>query len=128
MSIHTGLSLFLDPHLEQRIAEDGDVGFGRRSSLAYYRWCLSGSPQMQGTHVEPGISQFRRLWATSIATIISTTMRNHQEFDVEMLYAAAEAHPDWEILSDRTGLRHEGSEPPRTPSELLVWFLKKGRH
>ena len=75
MSIHTGLSLFLDPHLEQRIAQDGDVGFGRRSSLAYYRWCLSGSPQMQGTHVEPGISQFRRLWATSIATIISTTMR-----------------------------------------------------
>ena len=33
----------------------------------------------------------------------------HQEFDVEMLYAAAEAHPDWEVMSDRTGLRHQGS-------------------
>ena len=28
----TGLSLFLDPHLEQRIAEDGDVDFGRPHS------------------------------------------------------------------------------------------------
>ena len=52
----------------------------------------------------------------------------HQEFDVEMLYAAAEAHPDWEVMSDRTGLRHQGSEPPHTPSELLEWFLRKGRH
>ena len=44
----------------------------------------------------------------------------HQEFDVEML-AAAEAHPDWEVMS-------EGNEPPHTPSELLEWFLKKGKH
>ena len=30
---------------------------------------------MQGTQVEPGISQFRRLWATSTARTRSTTMR-----------------------------------------------------
>jgi hypothetical protein len=48
--------------------------------------------------------------------------------NVEMLYAAAEAHPSWEILPDGTGIRHVGSEWPNTPHELLEWFLKKGRH
>ena len=47
---------------------------------------------------------------------------------VEMLYAAAEAHPSWEVLPDDEGIRHVGSESPNTPQELLEWFLKKGRH
>jgi hypothetical protein len=47
---------------------------------------------------------------------------------VEMLYAAAEAHPSWEVVPDGTGIRHLGSEGPNTPLELLKWFLKKGRH
>lgn len=47
---------------------------------------------------------------------------------VEMLYAAAEAHPSWQVLPDDTGIRHVGSEWPNTPQELLEWFLKKGRH
>jgi len=48
--------------------------------------------------------------------------------DVVMLYAAAEAHPRWEVLPDGKGIRHVGSEWPNTPRELLEWFLKKGRH
>jgi hypothetical protein len=48
--------------------------------------------------------------------------------DVEMLYAAAEAHPNWEVLPDGMGIRRVGSEWPSTPRELLEWFLKKGRH
>jgi hypothetical protein len=47
---------------------------------------------------------------------------------VEMFYAAAEAHPSWQVLPDDTGIRHVGSEWPNTPQELLEWFLKKGRH
>jgi hypothetical protein len=47
---------------------------------------------------------------------------------VEMLYAAAESHPSWQVLPDDTGIRHVGSEWPNTPQELLEWFLKKGRH
>jgi hypothetical protein len=50
------------------------------------------------------------------------------DLDVEMLYAAAEAHPRWEVMPDGTGIRHLGSEAPNTPRELLEWFLKKGRH
>ena len=46
----------------------------------------------------------------------------------EMLYAAAEAHPSWEVLPNGMGIRHVGSEWPNTPQELLEWFLKKGRH
>jgi len=46
---------------------------------------------------------------------------------VEMLYAAAEAHPSWQVLPDDRGIRHVGSEWPNTPQELLEWFLKKGR-
>jgi hypothetical protein len=48
--------------------------------------------------------------------------------DVEMLYAAAEAHPSWEVMPDGMGIRYIGSEGPSTPQELLKWFLKKGRH
>ena len=35
---------------------------------AYFLGCLSGVPQMQGIQVEPGISQFLRLWAKTIAS------------------------------------------------------------
>jgi hypothetical protein len=50
------------------------------------------------------------------------------DVDVEMLYAAAEAHPSWEVMPDGTGIRHLGREAPNNPRELLEWFLKKGRH
>jgi len=36
---------------------------------------VRGLPKMQGTQVEPGTSQFRRPWATSVARRISTSMR-----------------------------------------------------
>jgi hypothetical protein len=48
--------------------------------------------------------------------------------DVEMLLAAAEAHPNWEVMPEGKGIRHLGSAGPKTPQELLDWFLKKGRH
>ena len=51
-----------------------------------------------------------------------------EDLDVEMLYAAAEAHPSWEVMPDGTGIRHLGREGPNTPRELLEWFLRKGRH
>ena len=50
------------------------------------------------------------------------------DIDVELLIAAAEAHPDWEILPNGDGIRHLGRDGPSTPKELLEWFLKKGRH
>jgi hypothetical protein len=37
---------------------------------------FNGFPQIQGTQDEPGISQFRRLWATRIDKIRSTTISN----------------------------------------------------
>ena len=50
---------------------------------------------MHGTQVEPGISQFRRLWATSTARTRSTTMRrpdlNHSP--LFMLLTVAWARP-----------------------------------
>jgi hypothetical protein len=52
--------------------------------------------------------------------------RLSQDTKIEMLYAAAEAHPNWEVISE--GIRHVGSEGPDTPEKLLEWFLKKGRH
>ena len=48
--------------------------------------------------------------------------------ELEMLLAAAEAHPSWEIMLDGMGIRHLGKEGPDTPKGLLEWFLKKGRH
>lgn len=43
--------------------------------------CLSAFPQIQGTYDDPGISQFRLLWATNIArarrTRISKIDRHH---------------------------------------------------
>jgi hypothetical protein len=49
--------------------------------------------------------------------------------DVELLFAAAEAHPAWQVLPDGGGIeRHMGSKGPNTPQELLEWFRKKGRH
>jgi len=50
------------------------------------------------------------------------------DLDVEMLYAAAEAHPNWEVMPDGAGVRHLGREAPNTPRELLEWFFRKGRH
>jgi hypothetical protein len=51
-----------------------------------------------------------------------------EALEVEMLYAAAKAHPSWEVVPDGTGIRHLGSEGPNTPRELLEWFFRKGRH
>jgi hypothetical protein len=48
--------------------------------------------------------------------------------DVEMLLAAAEAHPNWDVMPEGKGIQHLGSAGPNTPQELLDWFLKKGRH
>ena len=51
------------------------------------------------------------------------------DLDVELLYAAAEARPSWQVLPDGGGIeRHMGSKGPTTPQELLEWFRKKGRH
>jgi hypothetical protein len=47
---------------------------------------------------------------------------------LELLIAAAEAHPDWEVLPNGDGIQHLGRAGPSTPKELLAWFLKKGRH
>ena len=49
------------------------------------------------------------------------------DLDVEMLYAAAEAHPNWEVMPDGAGIRHLGREAPNTPRELLEWFFQKGQ-
>jgi hypothetical protein len=50
------------------------------------------------------------------------------DIDVELLIAAAEAHPDWEVLPKGDGIQHLGGDGPSTPKELLAWFLKKRRH
>jgi hypothetical protein len=47
---------------------------------------------------------------------------------VEMLYAAAEAHPSWEVVPGDMGIRYIGYGGPDTPEKLLRWFMKKGRH
>ena len=51
-----------------------------------------------------------------------------EDIDAELLYAAAEAHPDWEVLPKGLGVKHLRNDTPRTPKELLDWFMKKGRH
>jgi hypothetical protein len=51
-----------------------------------------------------------------------------EDTEIEMLYAAAEAHPNWEVIPEGVGIRHIGSAGPETPRKLLEWFLKKGRH
>ena len=51
-----------------------------------------------------------------------------EDCEVEMLYAAAQAHPNWEVMSEGMGIRHVGSKGPDTPKKLLDWFRKKGRH
>ena len=49
--------------------------------------------------------------------------------DVELLLAAAEAHPAWQVMQGGRGIeRQMGNEGPNTPQELLEWFRKKGRH
>jgi hypothetical protein len=61
----------------------GGVGFSWRpfsysTSVAHssgnLKEFLEDLPKMQGTHVEPGTSQFRRLWAKTVARIMSTNM------------------------------------------------------
>ena len=56
--------------------------------------------------------------------------RSHidSSIDVEMLLAAAEAHPNWEVLSDAMGVQRIGNDGPRTPHELIEWFLRVRRH
>ena len=48
--------------------------------------------------------------------------RSHINFsiDVEMLLAAAEAHPNWEVLSDAMGVQRIGN--------VIEWFLRVRRH
>jgi hypothetical protein len=49
--------------------------------------------------------------------------------DVELLCAAAQAHPSWQVTPDGRGIeRYMGSKGPTTPQELLEWFRKKGLH
>jgi hypothetical protein len=50
------------------------------------------------------------------------------DIDVEMLYAAAEAHPSWEIIPGRMGIRRFGKEGPNTPQKFTRMVSKKGRH
>ena len=47
---------------------------------------------------------------------------------IELMYAAAEAHPGWKILPDRRGIRRIGTDGPDTAEELLAWFLDEPRH
>jgi hypothetical protein len=51
-----------------------------------------------------------------------------EDAQIELLYAAAEAHPNWEVIPDGMGIRHIGSQGPDTPQKLLDWFKRKGRH
>ena len=48
--------------------------------------------------------------------------------DVEMRLAAAEALANWEVLSDAMGVQRIGNDGPRTPHELIEWFLRMRRH
>jgi hypothetical protein len=48
--------------------------------------------------------------------------------DVEMRLAAAEALANWEVLSDAMGVQRIGNDGPRTPHELIEWFLRVRRH
>jgi hypothetical protein len=44
-----------------------------------------------------------------------------------LLLAAAQAHEDWEIVTDDNGepcsIRRKGKAGPRTPKELATWFV-----
>ena len=44
------------------------------------------------------------------------------------MFAAAEAHPSWEVLPDRGGVRRTGTDGPDTPEKLIAWFLAQPRH
>ena len=56
--------------------------------------------------------------------------RSHidSSIDVEMRLAAAEALANWEVLSDAMGVQRIGNDGPRTPHELIEWFLRVRRH
>ena len=47
---------------------------------------------------------------------------------IELMYAAAEAHPSWEVLPDRKGIRRTRTDGPNTPEKLIAWFLDQPRH
>ena len=51
-----------------------------------------------------------------------------RESDIEVLYAAAEAHPSWDIMPNGMGIRHTGDQGLDTLQKLLEWFMRKGRH
>jgi hypothetical protein len=47
------------------------------------------------------------------------------DLDVEMLYAAAEAHPNWEVMPDGAGIRHLGREAPNTHESCSNGFSER---
>jgi hypothetical protein len=47
---------------------------------------------------------------------------------VELMFAAAEAHPSWEVLPHRGGIRRTRTDGPNTPEKLLAWFLEEPKH
>ena len=61
------------------------------------------------------------------ATKATSSQPIGDDIDVELLIAAADAQPDWEVLPNGDGIQHLGLGPS-TPKELLEWFFKKGRH
>ena len=76
-----------------------------------------------------------------LASTLATPMKRHRQQkrkqplshfsvdeEVELMFAAAEAHPSWEVLPDRGGIRRTGTDGPDTPEKLLAWFLAQPRH
>ena len=48
------------------------------------------------------------------------------DLDVEMLYAAAEAHPNWEVMPDGAGIRHLG-RGAKYPTRAARMVFQKGQ-
>ena len=49
-----------------------------------------------------------------------------EDLDVEMLYAAAEAHPNWEVMPDGAGIRHLGARR-QIPTRAARMVFQKGQ-
>jgi hypothetical protein len=49
------------------------------------------------------------------------------DFDVEMLYAAAEAHSCWEVMPDGTGIPTPGDRGAKYPTRAARMVLEKGQ-
>jgi hypothetical protein len=47
---------------------------------------------------------------------------------IELMFAAAEAHPSWEVFPDHKGIKRTETDGPDTPEKLLAWFLDQPRH